>query len=158
MTYGSCYIWEGSDLMNPHTEWDFCSKYNSARCLSSCDDRVPLSHDQDSFSASNIGTKQNLRFQQVTKSYSPSPLHFMDKICIFIYGCLSARCAQSKHAGPRRRLPLSGTTPAAANNCEREKQEEQWECVRLGAPACVSHSQREIWPRAMFQIWGSSRC
>lgn len=32
------------------------------------------------------------------------------------------------------------------------------ECVRLESIAWVSRSLREIWPRAMFQIWGSSRC
>lgn len=32
------------------------------------------------------------------------------------------------------------------------------ECVRLESIAWVSRSLREIWPGAMFQIWGSSRC
>lgn len=39
------------------------------------------------------------------------------------------------------------------NSLEREKEEVQWECVRLESVA-VSHSQQETWLRATLQIWG----
>lgn len=44
------------------------------------------------------------------------------------------------------------------NNSEHEKKEARGERVRLESIAWVSRSLQEIWPQAMFQIWGSFRC